>query len=99
MDNLLRSIGGLAGGAQRLAREAVQQYSAEVDSILKGQSRDSMRIERCLDGMLDFCFDQGMLALFRKLCRYYFSIDPEGTASYVKAYREMWEGETEREKK
>jgi len=91
MDNLVESIGALAKDAHELARLAVQQYTTEVDAILKVQSRDSMRIERCLDGMLDFCFDDGVLALYKKLCRYYFGIDPEATASYVYAYREMWD--------
>jgi len=69
----------------------VQQYSSEVEAILKTQSRDSRRIERCLDGMLDFCFDDGVLVLYKKLCRYYFDIDPEATVSYVYSYREMWD--------
>lgn len=69
----------------------MRQYSAEVEAILNAQSRDSGRIERCLDGMLDFCVDQRMLALLKKLCRYYFTIDPEATVSYVNAFREMWD--------
>ncbi len=44
--------------------------------------------------MLDFCFDDEMLALYKKLCRYYFDIDPAATVSYVSFYREMWENET-----
>jgi predicted DNA-binding protein len=91
MDNLVQSIGELAGGAQKLAYEAARQYLAEVENILKAQSRDSKHIERCLDGMLDFCFDDGMLVLYKKLCRYYFDIDPKATVSYVHAYREMWD--------
>ena len=94
MDNLIQNIGKLARDAQKLAREAVQQYSLEVEAILATQNHDSRRIERCLDGMLDFCFDQGMLVLYRKLCRYYFAIDPEATVSYVHAYREMWDKQT-----
>jgi len=77
----------------------VWQYSAEVEAILKEQSRDSRRIERCLDGMLDFCFDNGMLVFYKKLCRYYFAINPEATASYVQAYREIWDEEFAKEKK
>lgn len=92
-DDLAKRIGELAKGAQKLAGVAVQQYSAEVETILKAQSCDSSRIERCLDGMLDFCFDDGMLALYKKLCRYYFDIDPEATVSYVHIYREMWDEE------
>ncbi len=95
MDDLIRSISELAKGAQKLAREAERQYSVEVEAILKARICDSKLIERCLDGMLDFCFDQGMLVLYRKLCRYYFAIDPEATVSYVHAYREMWDEQTE----
>jgi len=69
----------------------VQQYSAEVEAILRAQSRDSSRIEGCLDGMLDFCCDDEMLALYKKLCRHYFDVDPEATVSYVQFYREMWD--------
>ena len=89
-DDLVKRLGELAIGAQKLARVAVQQYSAEVEAILKAQSRDSGSIERCLDGMLDFCFDDEMLVLYKRLCRYYVDIAPEATASYVHAYREMW---------
>jgi len=90
-DDLVQRIGESAKEVQKLARVAVQQYSAEVETILKTQSRDSRRIERCLDGMLDFCFDDGALVLYKKLCRYYYDIDPEATVSYVHAYREMWD--------
>ncbi len=41
--------------------------------------------------MLDFCFDDKMLLLYKKLCRYYYDINPEATVSYVYAYREMWD--------
>lgn len=90
-DDLVKQIGALAKGTQKLARVAVRQYSAEVEAILREQSLDSSRIERCLDGMLDFCFDDGVLVLYKKLCRYYFDIDPEATVSYVQFYREMWD--------
>jgi hypothetical protein len=90
-NDLVKSTGALIKSARKLAPVAVRQYSAEVEAILKDQIRDSRRIERCLDGMLDFCFDQKMLALFKKLCRYYFNIAPEASVSYVNAYREMWD--------
>ena len=96
IDDLAQSIAELARGTQNLAREAERQYLAEVEDILKAQSRDSRRIERCLDGMLDSCFDNGMLVLFIKLCRYYFAIDPDATASYIHPYIEVWEGQTEK---
>ncbi|MGP8323527.1 MAG: hypothetical protein ACT6FG_05995 [Methanosarcinaceae archaeon] len=83
----------LVAEQQQLARQAEQQYSFEVEAILQDKCRDPRRIECLLDGMLGFCFDDGMLRLYKKLCRYYFKIDPVATASYVYAYREMWDEE------
>jgi len=84
----------LAKTRNQLSRRAEQQYTFEVEALLKAQSRNPQSIEHVLDGMLDFCFDSAMLSLYKKLCRYYFKIDPEATASYVYAYRDMWdEGE------
>jgi hypothetical protein len=91
LDDLVKSIGELAKTRNRLARQAEQQYTFEVEALLKAQSRDPQRIEHLLDGMLDFCFDSAMLSLCKKLCRYYFKIDPEATAPYVYTYRDMWD--------
>ena len=90
-NEFVQAIGELAVAQQQLARQAEQQYSFEVESILRNQCRDPPRIECLLDGMLDFCFDDEMLRLYKDLCRYYSKIDPVATASYVYAYREMWD--------
>lgn len=63
MDDLVNRIGNLAKITQALSGEAAHWYSVEVEAILEVQSRDSRRIEKCLDGMLDFCFDDAVLAL------------------------------------
>jgi hypothetical protein len=94
VDDPVQSIGKLVMLTQELARDAVRQYSAEVEAILRTQNRDAHHIERCLDGMLDFCFNDGMLVLYKKLCRYYYEIDPEAAVSYVHAYRKMWDEQT-----
>ena len=91
MDDLVQSIGEIAKTRDQLAHQAEKRYALEVEGILRSQSRDPRQIERLLDGMLDFCFDPAMLCLYKKLCRYYFEIAPEATASYVYAYREMWD--------
>ena len=96
IDDLVRSIGELAKARNQLAHQAEQQYVPEVEDVLRTRCRDSNRIEHLLDGILDFCFDPAMLQLYKKLCRYYFTIDPEATVSYVHAYREMWDEGEER---
>lgn len=78
---------------QNLTRQAEREYSAKVDTLIQTNCRDSMRIERLLDGILDFCFDADMLQLYKKLCRYYFNIDVVATVSYITFYREMWDSE------
>jgi hypothetical protein len=90
-DTLVQNISGLLSDVQRLARQAHAEYSPEVDAVIHEQSRDPKRIERLLDGILDFCFDPEMLRLYKKLCHYYFAIDPEATVSYVNFYRDMWD--------
>jgi len=62
-----------------------------VQDIIQNRRQDQQQIERLLDRLLDCaCIPDG-LALFRSLCRYYFSINPVATADYIKAYREMWD--------
>jgi len=89
----LKKIEELAIAMQQLASQAVQQYSPEVDLIISSECKDDKRIEHLLEGMLEFCFDEKMLLLYKKLCRYYFSFNPELTAYHINAYREMWDDE------
>jgi hypothetical protein len=65
-------------------------YAPEADAILRGQSRNANRIEHLLDSLLGFAFDADILRLFKKVCRYYYEVNPQATAFYVHAYREMW---------
>ena len=98
LDDLVQSIGEITRARDQLARQAEKQYAPEVEHILKTQCCDPRQIERLLDGLLDFCFDPAILYLYKKLCRYYYEIDPEATTSYVSAYREMWDEEGESSK-
>jgi hypothetical protein len=93
MDDLVQSIGEIVQASLKLARQAEKQYAPEVENILLTQCSDSLRIEHLLDGMLDFGFDAAMVRLYKKLCRCYVEIDPMATASYVYAYRDMWDQE------
>jgi hypothetical protein len=97
MDDLVQKIGAIYEKTKGLAQQAVKQYSVEVESIIRERSQDAKRIEWCLSYMLDFCFDDKMLLLYKKLCRYYYYIDPKATVSYVYAYREMWDEQESQE--
>lgn len=81
----------LAGQMVALFRQAVPLANAEVGAIIQSGEQDTQRIEHQLDHMLGFCCDPDMLLVFKRLCRYYYDIDPVATAEYVNAYREMWD--------
>lgn len=81
---------------QRIAERALVQYTPVVEGIISTDSKDVRHIERTLDGLLDFCFYEPMVELFRRLCRHYYAINPETAAYYVLSYREMWDSEEAR---
>ena len=88
---MIEEIKDLIVVQQKLARQALSEYSVLVENIIISKTTDQNRIEHTLDGVLDFCFDADMLLLFKKLCRYYFTINPQATAFYIHTYCEMWD--------
>lgn len=88
---MIEEIAKLIESRNQLAQQACGQYTALVDSIIASQTTDVNHISLTLDYMLGFCFDDQMLLLYRRLCRYLYDIDKETTASYINAYREMWD--------
>ena len=74
-----------------LFRQAIHAANVDVNDIIQRGERDRAYIDHQLDHMLGFCCDPDMLAVFKRLCRYYFTIDPVATAEHINAYREMWD--------
>jgi len=94
-DTMFQSIREIAESLQSLNQQAVREYTPIVESILRSRSRDTSHIEHTLDGLLSFCGYEPALALFKKLCRHYWELDPVATASHIYAYRDMWDSEEE----
>lgn len=90
-DALYDGIKGIAEHLQALNKQAVREYTPIVEDIINSRCRDTDHIEHTLDGLVSFCGYAPAVEIFRKLCRYYWQIDPSATASYVEAYREMWD--------
>ena len=87
------AIIGLVRGVRDLQQQAAQQYKPVVDDILRTRGRDARYMEQTLDGLLDFCGHEPVLAMYKQLCRHYWDIDPAATAYYVNAYRERWDSD------
>lgn len=93
-DVLFKGIHDLASRMKDLERQAEQQYLPIVNDLLHTRSRDIAAIEHTLDGLLDFCGCESVLQLYKRLCRYYWEIEPVATAGYINAYRETWDSES-----
>lgn len=74
--------------------QAYNAYKPEVERIISEKITNALAIEKLLDGMINFCFTDKMLGLFKQLCRYYWEIDPQATAAHINFYREMWDSES-----
>lgn len=89
----------LAKSILALQKEAVKQtllvYKPEVERIIMTNSWDTKAIEHTLDALCEVAFDNQVLTLFKKLCRYYYNIDPVATVEQIQFYREMWDNEAE----
>ena len=92
---LLAALTKPLAALQTLREHAIEALTPIVQELVHRGSRDVQRIEQTLDQLLDHaCLPDG-LALFKALCRHYWTLDPQAAASYVNAYREMWDEEIE----
>ena len=96
--DLLSDLSAAIAPLQTLHQQAVETHALTVREILRSGSRDARLIEHTLDHLLDHaCIPQG-LALFKALCRHYWKLNPQATASYISAYREMWDSDDQETK-
>lgn len=64
----------------------------EIDYIINNNINNENQIERKLDEMLDilsFYENDDTLLTYRKLCKYYFNINPRATVDYINFYKEQ----------
>jgi len=90
---MIEDIKALIESYGNLTQQAYEQYRPIVNSIIAAKNKDVNQICHTLDGILDFCYDDQMLLLYRQLCRYLFDIDQQAAVDYVNYYREMWDEE------
>jgi len=94
-DPSFASIRSLAAILHDLQRQKAAALAPAARHLIRTRSHDIREIEHTLDHLLDCaCIPEG-LALFKSLCRHYYGINPANTASYVQAYREMWDTEAD----
>lgn len=83
----------LAESINKITKDAFIIYEEQVDRIYRNKVKDEKEIERVIDGLLEYCYDEKMLLLFKRICRYYYEINPAVTSEYVNIYRDLWDEE------
>jgi hypothetical protein len=91
---LLKDIGEMIEKIQAITQEATAQLKPQVLYIIRNNITAHNQIERLLDSLLDYAgmCDDG-LYLFKRLCRYYYPINPQATAEYVYTYRDLYDSD------
>ena len=97
INELSDGIGVLAAQMQGLAMQAVYQYTSIAVDIIAGRITGENEIGRQLDFMLDFCWDDTVLLLYKRVLRSLYKTNPELVYYYVYAYRDMWDSDEKEE--
>ncbi|MCL2327742.1 MAG: hypothetical protein FWC39_04425 [Bacteroidetes bacterium] len=95
INTLTNDIREIAQDIQRIYSQAESYCASAVNDIILRRSKDEREIEHLLDYMLDFAGNEKVLMSYRKLCRYYFGINPQATAQYIQFYKEMYDANEE----
>lgn len=88
-----RDIGRLIEEGQIINKQVISLVELQVDEIISNCDTDGKRIEVLLDILLDCAgMDNDALILFKRLCRYYYRLNPSTTSEYVYTYRDLYDG-------
>lgn len=96
-DEFYKEVRELAVELEQLYKSAEKMFAPMVDSVIQSKCMDIESTERLLDNLLSFACYEPILVLFKKLCRYYYPINPQVVSDYVYAYKEMWDDEENEE--
>lgn len=95
----LESIKPLVEQIALFHHEAYYQFKPQVETLISSGVRDENSIQHLLDHLLNHACNDEVLQLYKKLCRYYWDINPQATVEYINYYREMWDNEDVNESK
>jgi hypothetical protein len=88
--DLVKDIGEIVKGFSGLADIALPEYKRFADDVVSERITNINEIEYRLDFMLDFCFDNRVLLLYKKVLRHLYHTYPDTVKSYVDAYYDMY---------
>lgn len=91
--DFFENIKSMAEQIALIHHKAYYVYKPQVETLISASVCDDNSIQQLLDRLLDHACNDEVLYLYKKLCRYYWDINPNTTVDYVNYYREMWDNE------
>lgn len=65
-------------------------YAKRTDSVLSGKETDISSIELLLDSLLDFCFDDRFVYLYKRICRYLLPNYPQLVGEHITIFKKLY---------
>lgn len=96
-DDALNAIKGAVEGISTLRNVAYSQYSTLVNQVLNNQINDEHKLEKIMDGLVDFCDEDRFIELYRSLCRHIYYQYPQLVGEHVALFRAQFETNTDKE--
>jgi len=93
LDKVVDGIGALAGDMRGMVERALVSYAPIAEDIISRRITGEHDIGRQLDYMLDFCWDDKFLELYKKVLNSIKDEYPELVISYIESYKDLWENE------
>ena len=90
---MTKGIGALAVQMQDMAVDALYRFTPIAEDIISGKITGENNIGYQLDYMLDYCWDDTVLLLYKRILRNLYNKYPALVASYAYAYRDMWDND------
>lgn len=87
-DELMDGVKQAIGEFQASVDLAYSQFSVFVDDVISGRLTNIYTIERTMDYMVDFGFDERIETIYKKLCRFLYPQYPKMVTDHVKFYLE-----------
>lgn len=94
--DFLEVFKGFAQQLQALQKQALNEYMPIVENIIENRNSNIKQIEGVLDRLMEVAADGEGLELYRRLCRYLYSLNQQSALFYVQSWKEMWDEEGDR---
>ena len=90
MDDNFKEIELLINKVLDLQYVVILDIRNKIEYVINNQIKDDKIIENILEDLLNLFQTDETLSLYKKLCRYYYEINPHLVIDYVYLYKEMY---------